>query len=211
MDKYKKLIHIIGPHENKREEILSCATDALRHASTLFKFEKGVDVVIFDSEEWDIHPKLHISGHARIYYIEIKVCHYKKDFNFDNFIKCELPSTIFHEFSHVVRANTVGYPETLLEELVDEGVSCYIEKTLGLNKNLPYINQIDNEERLIKEARKSFDFKLSTKLHNDWFYGTASIPEWAGYRLGYKIIENFVNKHNTPLDILVGMKAKDLI
>ena len=71
-------IHLVGVQKEFRDRTLEVVKKGLNGASNLLKYTDPVDVAIFDSEEWDVHPKLDISAHARVYYIDIKICFYKK-------------------------------------------------------------------------------------------------------------------------------------
>ena len=113
--------------------------------------------------------------------------------------------------AHVVRINTVGYAETLLDAIIDEGVACFIEQSVTGNREIPYIQKMKSEQSLLKEAKKLFSKRLSTELHNTWFFGKGRLPEWIGYRLGYLIVKEFMNTHKMSLDELVRTKTKDII
>lgn len=204
-------IHLIGVPKKYQAMISARVLDGLNNAARILNYKKNVGVVIFDAEYWDIHPKLNLSAYARIYYIDIKICFYRKDKNINDIINVDLPLTIYHELSHVVRANIVGYSETLLDSFIDEGIACFVEQSIIPKQKILYIQKIDNEQALWLEAKKHLSQKISSKLHSDWFFGTGTLPNWIGYRLGYLIVRQFMNKNNIGLDKLVRMSSKKIL
>lgn len=203
--------HLIGIPQKHRATVFVRALGGLSNAARILKYKKNVDVVLFDAEYWDILPQMSISAHARIYYIDVKICFYRKDKDIDTIINIELPLAIHHELSHVVRANTVGYSETLLDSFVDEGIACFVEQSVMPKRRIPYIQEIDNEQTLWLEAKKHLLQKITTNLHSNWFFGTGTLPNWIGYRLGYLIVQQFMNKHAIRLDTLVRMSSKKIL
>jgi uncharacterized protein YjaZ len=151
-----------------------------------------------------------VLAHARINHIEAKICFYREDVDVDKVISVDLPLTIQHEFSHVVRANTVGYPETLLDSFVDEGIACFVEQSAMSERVIPYIQEIPGETVLLEDARKLFEQRLTSKLYSDWFYGTGDLPRWIGYRLGFLMIQNYMTKNPISLDALVRLDSKTI-
>jgi uncharacterized protein YjaZ len=174
------------------------------------KYAKPIDVAIIDAESWNIPEKMQVLAHARINHIEAKICFYREDVDIDKVISVELPLTIQHEFSHVVRANTVGYPETLMDSFVDEGIACFVEQSSMLERVIPYIQEIPGETVLLEDARKLFGQRLTSKLHSDWFYGTGDLPQWIGYRLGFLMVKKYVAENPSPLDVLVRLDSKTI-
>lgn len=204
-------IHLIGIQNEYRTRTMDSIKKGLEKASELLKYTNQVDVAIFDSEEWDVHPQLNLSAHARVYYIDIKVCFYKKGLNLEYLFNIDLPATIYHELSHVVRANAIGYAENLLQDLIDEGIACYIEEASGLSPQQPYVNPIQDEEKYIEEAQNHFQNKLVNNLHSKWFYGSADLPEWIGYRIGYLMVKKYMENNKISIDELVRTKAENFI
>ena len=203
-----KNIHLIGIQDEYRNRISDSIKKGLEMASSILKYSSSVEVVVFDSEDWDVHKKLNLSAHARIYYIDIKICFYRKGLDFNHLFNVDIPATIYHELAHVVRVNSVGYAENLLQDIIDEGIACYIEKFSKLGPSQPYINPIDGEDKYFNEARKHFKERLDYNLHSRWFYGSADLPEWIGYRLGYLMVNKFMEGNKVGIDELVRLRAE---
>ena len=126
-------------------------------------------------------------------------------------ITIDLSPTLQHEFSHVVRANTVGYPETLLDSFIDEGIACFIEQASEPDRIIPYIQEQKDEKKLWQEAKKHLSKKLTSDLHNTWFFGAGEKPNWIGYRLGFLIVQEYMKNNNVKLAKLVRTSSRDIL
>lgn len=199
---------MIGIPQIKSGEVFDYATKTLNNALGLLKYEKRVDVVVIEAQDFWVIPRLGIMGSAiGKTCIEIKINFSRKDVN--KIIEVELPATIYHELTHLVRDNSVGYGDTLLDSFISEGLSCFVEKLTFPNKKIPYIKRIKNEKALWSKARKIL---AETKYnHSEWFFGTGKLPNWTGYRLGYSIVNLFMKRNRVDLDKLVRMDSKDIL
>src|ERR1700761_8169504 len=114
-------IHLIGVPDSHVEAISRVAKESLDKAKTLLKYDNQVEVVIIEAQDFSVIPQLGITGSAiGKSCIEIKIDFSRKDLN--NIIDIEIPATIYHELSHLVRENNLGYGNTLLDSMVSEGV-----------------------------------------------------------------------------------------
>ena len=151
-------------------------------------------------------PQLGITGSAvGKSCIEIKIDFSRKDV--DTIVTAEIPPTIYHELSHLVRENRLGYGNTLLDAMVSEGVACYVEKSVSTRK-IPYIQPVKNEEVWWSKAQDSFndvEYNLSA-----WFFGTGELPNWIGYRLGYVMVERYMIKYQVDLSELNTIPSKEI-
>jgi hypothetical protein len=204
-------IHLIGVQKEFRDRTEAAVKKGLDMASRVLKYNNPVDVAVFDSEDWDVHSKLSLSAHARVYYIDIKICFYRKGLDLERLFNVDLPATIYHELSHVVRANSVGYAENLIQDIIDEGIACYVEEASGLSPQQPYISPIKDEERYMEEVLGHAQDKLTSDMHSRWFYGAVDLPEWIGYRIGYVLVKKYMEKNKVSLDQLVRTKAEVIV
>ena len=207
----KQNIHLIGVSPKYRDQVFQHASEAINTGAKVLKYTKPLDVVIFDAESWDIPEKLSLVAHARVYYIDCKMCFYRKDINVKKAIATDLSPTLQHEFSHVVRANTVGYPETLLDSLIDEGIACFVEKASAPDRTIPYIQEQKDEKKSWTTAKKDLSKRLTSDLHNAWFFGTGEKPNWIGYRLGFLIVQEYMKNNKTNLAKLVRTSSKEIL
>lgn len=99
-----------------------------------------------------------------------------------------------HELHHCARWEGPGYGHTLGEALVSEGLAgCFAQEVCGgapepweclaLPTVLPHVANAVSEW-----DRPDYD-------HAAWFFGTASLPRWVGYSLGYQAVSRFLQAH----------------
>ena len=201
-------IHLVGIPLQKRGAILGHSIKALDKARKLLKYEKRVDIVVIEAQDFFVIPKLGIGGSAiGKSCIEVKIDFSRKDLR--KIVEVELPSTIYHELAHLVREDSIGYGKTLLDSFVSEGISCFVEKSILPNRKIPYIQKIKDEKKLWNKAQKILD---KTKYnHSEWFFGSGKLPNWTGYRLGYLIVESYANKTKISLDKLTRTSSKNIL
>lgn len=200
-------IYLVGVPGNKQKIIKATIAITLKTAKEKLRYAKPVDVVVIESQPFFVIPEIGIVGTAvgkRC--IEIKIDFARKDLQ--KIISRELLGTIFHEFAHLARENTVGYGDALVDALVGEGLACYIEQQLA-RRNIPYIKAIRGESAWLKKLSKLAQSKKYD--YNEWFLGTGSLPRWLGYRLGYLMIEQYAHDKHISLATLVRVKSRDVL
>ena len=204
-------LHLIKIPKRYIRSVERSALGAFKEVRVLFKYEKPVEIVVFSSIPGMVIPELGIIGHALGQGdIVIDIDFQRKDVA--KIIQKELPNSLFHEFSHIVRGTITKIPgTTLLEDFIIEGIGSYIEKHICKNVP-PYIKPIKNEELLFKKAKRAFQKKSYTwRDHVVWFYGQGTLPRWIGYRLGYLIVSGYMkNNKNTSMADLTRMKASEI-
>ena len=112
-------------------------------------------------------------------------------------IAVELGPMLAHEIHHVNRRRSVGYGTTLLEAIISEGLadSFAIEIT-GIDPPLWSVAVMGDElENWLDVAENSW---ADTNYdHPKWFFGTSDeIPRWAGYSIGYKLVQDYLMDHS---------------
>ena len=106
-----------------------------------------------------------------------------------------LKATIYHEFAHSVSNFYKGGEFSIGEGLIFEGLAEHFrEKILG-GESASYSKALS-----IDEIKKYFN-KLKPKLNSmdldlymEVFYGTGKYPNWAGYSIGYYLIEKYLKE-----------------
>ena len=201
-------IHLIGIPSKERGIALEHSIKALDRAKNLLKYKKQVDVVIIEAQNFFVISKLGIGGSAiGKFCIEIKIDFSRKDLR--KIIDIELSATVYHELAHLVRENSVGYGNTLLDSFVSEGISCFVEKSILPKRKIPYIQKIKSEQKLWAKAKKLLG-KIKYN-HSEWFFGSGKLPNWTGYRLGYLIVEKFTKRNIISLAELSRLNSKDIL
>lgn len=201
-------LHLIKIPPKYKQQVLKIAKKSLTEAIELFKYEKSVETVIFASSPEFVIPETGIGAHALLQGdIVINIDFSRKDAL--SVIQKELASTIYHEFSHVVRQSVnKKLFDNLFESLIAEGIASYIEATL-FSKNVPYVSPIKNEKKYWIGAQK--DFNNSKYDHYEWFFGTKKLPRWIGYRLGYLLINSFTEKNKLSISKLTRIKSSEVL
>ena len=204
--------HLIKIPGRYIRSIEKSALSALREARVLFQYEKPIEVVVFSSISAIVIPELGIGAHALSQGdIVVNIDFARKDIV--KIIQRELPSTLFHEFSHVVRGSVIKDPYAiLLDALITEGIASYIEKHI-YKYAVPYIRHIKNEDQLWKKAQRILRKKNYTwNDHAEWFLGGGKLPRWIGYRLGYLMVLSYMKHYrNTSMADLTRMKASKIL
>ncbi|MBI3190400.1 hypothetical protein HYZ41_01710 [archaeon] len=108
--------------------------------------------------------------------------------------KRTLKETVCHEMAHALSLNYVER-KTLLDGLVFEGVAEHFREYVAGGKRAPWSGSLSRKQALeiftdIKGKMKST--KYST--YSDVFYGAGKYPLWAGYAIGYYIVEDYLKK-----------------
>ena len=202
------MLHLIKIPRKYGVQVAKTAERALVQAGELFAYRKPVEVVVFSSYPEVVIPELGIAGKS-IYEgdIVIDIDFSRKDI--PHVINKELPSTLLHEFSHIVREATVGYGKTLLGALISEGIGSYVENKL-LRRTMPYTKPIRHELKYWQKAKRFLGKK--TYNHFEWFFGRGKLPRWIGYRLGYLLVDSFMQRQeNLSLEQLVRIKSHEVL
>lgn len=204
-------VHLIGVPKEYQAKISARALEGLDHAQRILKCDENVDVVIYGAESWEVNPKMPLYEFTvgKSNRIDFKIDFSRK--NIDGIIDVELPMIMHHAVSHVVRHNVIGYSNTLLDYFVDEGVSCFVEQAMMPKRKIPYIQKHADEQMYWRKAKKILIEKITWNDSREWLIGTGKYPRWIGYRLGYLLMKEFVDKNPIDLDVLVRMKSKDIL
>lgn len=177
-----------------RAEIARIAQDALDEASEIFDFSKLVELVIFSTSAHFVIREIGMSAYASLEgFITCMFDFARRDI--EKVIQRELRPSLFHELSHIVRVDLFGnLMANLPENMVSEGIACYIEKKMG--GKVPYTKPIEGEMKYWQKAKKMMAKKEYTyEDRQEWFVGAGKLPRWIGYRLGYLLVAEYMKKH----------------
>jgi len=169
-----------------------------------------VDIVVY-KDRFGVIPEIGIGGFtASENRIMISIDPDFKDIK--ESIKNDLNRIISHELYHVLRKYTFEHKSTLLESLINEGLADHFENEINNTKPNIWDTVLNEKElkRLTKVAEKDFD--NYDYNHSEWFFGAGSIPHWAGYSIGYYLVQEFLNRNpeKSPSSIF-KLSAKDFI
>jgi len=126
--------------------------------------------------------------------------------------------SLLHELHHAARrqAGIATGEGSFLECLFSEGLADRFVYDLT---NIKPVWVIDLEPEIMAElsekAKEIFNQPVTDKLYDDWFIEGSkelNIPRWAGYALGYKLVNDYLSQHSdSSAASLVSVSALSLI
>ncbi len=111
-----------------------------------------------------------------------------------NALQTWVPATLAHELHHSSRIRTgPGYGRTLGEAMVSEGLADHFaNEAFSTTPPQPWASSLsENQEHAVWQRAEPQLW--SAHDHRLWFFGGPDIPRWAGYSLGYSIVEKFLD------------------
>lgn len=127
--------------------------------------------------------------------------------------KTQFQATLVHELFHASRWQNVGNFSDLKESLVNEGAAGHFEnEILGVVRKRYYYSISGNEMERLK-GRARLEYGLNNVVYHKWFLGRdSSIPLWAGYTIGYELVEKYLDNHSDLLPSnLLRKRASEII
>lgn len=115
--------------------------------------------------------------------------------------------SLVHEMHHVGRIRNPDFQLSLLECMVNEGLSEHFMVEVLNCEISPWDNALTEEQiqqyiiqvkPLLRVKHESWTSEFSEKYFNPWMFGRDGdepIPHWTGYSIGWKIVENYLKKH----------------
>ena len=172
---------------------------------------QDIDIVIYDNPYGTI-PEIGIGAFTSYSYtIFISI---DPNFpNLENSINKEFSGTLAHEIHHAYRAKYFNYGETLLEALIAEGLADHFDIEINKTGPKPWNNALIDEQLIKYKQLVKTEYFNKDYNHNNWFFGfSKDIPRWAGYTLGFKLVEDYLKKHpGQKPSSLYNLKAEEFI
>ncbi|MBI2499447.1 hypothetical protein HYV88_04360 [Candidatus Woesearchaeota archaeon] len=107
-----------------------------------------------------------------------------------------LKETICHEIAHAISPYYNMENLSVGEGLIFDGIAEHFRETIVNGKKSPWTTAI------LKKEAKSILGQIKTKLnatdlsfYREVFFGTGKYPLWAGYAIGYHLVEDYLKKH----------------
>lgn len=123
-------------------------------------------------------------------------------------LEVEIKSTPAHELHHCARWAARGYGTTLLEAVISEGLADHFDIEINGGEPKPWSIALRGAELANIQVKAQEEYTNETYNHGEWFYGTGSIPRWAGYALGYALVDTHIEKTGKKASALVGEDAR---
>lgn len=114
-------------------------------------------------------------------------------------LKTWVPLSLAHELHHAKRIlDGPGYGTTVGQTVVTEG-----EAEAFVYEAFPNAPKIPWSEPLPPADATRVSHQLATQqntsddpvLHEQWFFGKAGLPRWAGYKIGLAVVRSYLAKH----------------
>ncbi|MBU6388586.1 hypothetical protein KGQ72_01790 [Patescibacteria group bacterium] len=202
-------IHILkasGTLEKFEDAIVSAFEGGLSEVTNKITLP-SVDVVIDDNGSSAI-PETGVGGFApsaHLLYI-----HINPEFkDIEQRLGSEIRSTLTHELHHCACWAARGYGKTLLEALISEGLADHFDIEVNGGEPKLWSVAISSVElaRLLDKAKS--EFGNDSYDHAAWFFGSKEkdIPRWAGYSLGFSLVDDYLKKNNKKASELVAADA----
>jgi Predicted Zn-dependent protease (DUF2268) len=124
-----------------------------------------------------------------------------------------IPAALAHELHHSSRVRTgPGYGSTLAEALVTEGLADhFVTEAFPDTPPQPWDHALsaEQETELWRKAQSVLEDPDGYD-HWSWFLGGGDLPRWAGYTLGYRIAEAYLDD-DVSASSTVGTEASTVI
>ena len=124
-----------------------------------------------------------------------------------------VPAALAHELHHSSRVRMgPGYGTTLAEALVTEGLADhFVAEAFPDTPPQPWDNALskDEEAELWRKARPVLEVPGGYN-NQAWFFGGGDLPRWAGYTLGYRIVDAYLGD-DVSASSAVGTEASTVV
>lgn len=110
-----------------------------------------------------------------------------------------LPLSLAHELHHAKRIlDGPGYGNTLLEAMITEGsAESFVRDVFPRRPAIPWVQPLKpaEEQRAWDRAQEALREDYTLELHETFFFGRDGLPRWAGYKIGFAIVEAYRELH----------------
>ncbi len=198
---------------NYYPDLLGELKHALELASSHINFTY-LDINIVPNQAWLIMPEFGfgaITYSPNLLYISVdsSACTKKA-------ITEEFGAMVVHELNHVARLAKLNIENwddvTFLEDAVQEGIAVLFQELL-YPKSAIYINNdvMDDIDGWIGKAKENYNKKRNEYDRDGWFFGSETLPRWAGYTIGYYIVKKYYDSNKISLQELTELPASKFI
>lgn len=209
--------YLLKSEQIKNPAILDLVKKTIRTHSTkavkALKITKPVNITVYFNPDWTIHTTGENGYTPTGEWVQISLDLTGKKFPVKTVIEKRLPATIYHELCHIKRWQTTGFGSVFREELVSEGLACAFEVEQFKHDIEPLFMASEAEiKKMISVVKKNRDRIKNEYSYFEWFtVGSKKVPRWLGYKLGYYIITQVLEK-NPELSVadLMDMSAQKL-
>ncbi|WP_142354040.1 DUF2268 domain-containing protein [Fredinandcohnia onubensis] len=127
-----------------------------------------------------------------------------------------LEYSVAHEYHHTIymEGENVNWKNTLLDSIIHEGKADTFAKSLYPDINIPWIEPLSAQTE--KEVWKNLEddlWSIDSLIINDYFGNpNKGIPHWTNYKIGYQIVNSFLEKNpTTPVRDWTLLSAEEIL
>lgn len=126
----------------------------------------------------------------------------------------EIRALFVHEYNHVCRLKHYKKKEetfTLLDTVILEGLAEHaVLERFGKEYLASWTSYYDSsiQQKLWKRfVQPNKDISVQNPKHNHILYGLKLYPKMTGYSVGYYLVNNYIQKHNTAIKDMLSMDS----
>jgi uncharacterized protein YjaZ len=194
-----------------KEEIQFAAEKALAKAKSIFNVD---DVLVEIKEDPNkVILETGVGGYTPNSHT-IFVYYDSTNKNFRENPREKIKSTVTHEFHHAVRNRTYNWKEdTLLGAMITEGLADHFDIEVNGGEPKPWSVVLKDVEIERIKVIANPEFNSREYNHSEWFFGSQerNIPRWAGYAIGFKLVDSYLKKSGKKASELVAEPAKSFL
>lgn len=189
----KKLVSKKYPlHRLKFNKILSSIEQVMNKTKNIFG-KRNILIYIFPTNSYFIAKKMNGSS-GFLAWKNIIHIHLHPAKNWEASFK----STFLHELAHCLQ-NYYSYEMSLFDHLIADGLAEHFQKNLLNARRNPWTNAISKKKakKIFKKIKIDLDktMKNSSSVHSELFFGSEKYPLWAGYTIGYYLVEDYLKQN----------------
>lgn len=103
-----------------------------------------------------------------------------------------LPLIVAHELHHTMRHRSAdGYGNTLARAMVSEGLADHFAVEVTGHEPPPWSVALSDSEAAAWLAVAQNTWLQPGYDHDVWFFGVDSVPRWAGYSIGWRLVADY--------------------
>ncbi|MEH7223624.1 DUF2268 domain-containing putative Zn-dependent protease, partial [Bacillus sp. JJ1566] len=126
-----------------------------------------------------------------------------------------LEYSVAHEYHHTIymEGGNVNWKNTVLDSIILEGKADTFAKSLYPDINIPWIEPLSAQtEKEVWENLEDDLWSIDSLIKNDYFGNpNKGIPHWTNYKIGYQIVNSFLEKNpTTPVRDWTLLSAEEI-
>ncbi|MCH7568627.1 MAG: hypothetical protein IIA87_04355 [Nanoarchaeota archaeon] len=125
-------------------------------------------------------------------------------------------STLLHELAHSMQ-DYYSYEMNLFDHLIADGLAEHFQEKFLNGKRNPFTKVVSKKKakEIFKKVRPFMNKTMTDSdpdIHVELFFGSKKYPHWAGYTIGYYLVEDFLkNKKHISWEKLFRQKPQEFL